>query len=68
MIAWEIRSAEGNQAVCMGNTLDQRRKVIVTERKRSNAMLHAQCIVLFPVADKGYTLCNVANDGRLDSM
>ena len=24
------------------------------------------CLVLFPVADIGYTLCNVANDGRLN--
>ena len=24
------------------------------------------CLVLFPVTDKGYTLCNVANDGWLD--
>ena len=23
------------------------------------------CVVLFPVADKGYTLCNVANNGWL---
>ena len=24
------------------------------------------CLELFPIADKGYTLCNVANDGRLN--
>ena len=23
------------------------------------------CLVLFPLADMGYTLCNVANDGWL---
>ena len=28
-------------------------------------MSHAR-LVLFPLADKGYTLCNVANDGWLN--
>ena len=66
MIAWEISAAEGKPS-SKNTDLDQKEKSNMRRMEAFKCDITGPIAsVSFPVADKRYTLCDVANDGRLD--